>query len=486
MPYRLGQTVGDGPVVESPHDEELAAHARKFVAFARCGDHPLHFVRQGVGPGDLDAVGDFRRLGVERKVAGRAVGPHHDFGPHEPALFQQRLRRLGLGQRGEAARIVAPLALVVDQVEERIGAPESRGGALGVERSEQDAVDRAVGIDPALGNGILVGVHRLRREGHAVVVEEVTLGDFDPRQAVVDGFELRRNAAQRIACGVQRQHSGHGGLVVDDDPLAQEIVRHGVRSRLALQGRQLARSLRKRLLLAGEHLLLAHLVEQIAVGVALVVENRVPRRGERVGQRAVHALQGVVTLENLHRLGLGLHGGVGFGQLGQRAMVGEIAVDIVHGPHLLPLRVAQGRIILRREVFAEIEVVHQIADLQRVGDRLRRAFFSRRRRLLRRAVQAGQHPLLLDGVDTVDQASLGIADFENPAFELQNLLRILLPLARVLAQLPAHALHGVDDRILAYLQLRILAEQRHVLGVSLQPRNAGFDLGLLRPHSAGG
>ena len=41
-----------------------------------------------------------------------------------------------------------------------------------------------------LGNGILVGVHRLRREGHAVVVEEVTLGDFDPRQAVVDGFEL--------------------------------------------------------------------------------------------------------------------------------------------------------------------------------------------------------------------------------------------------------------------------------------------------------
>ena len=67
-------------------------------------------------------------------------------------------------------------------------------------------------------------------------------------------------------------------------------------------------------------------------------------------------------------------------------MVGEIAVDIVHGPHLLPLRVAQGRIILRREVFAEIEVVHQIADLQRVGDRLRRAFFSRRRRLLRRAV----------------------------------------------------------------------------------------------------
>jgi len=158
-------------------------------------------------------------------------------------------------------------------------------------------------------------------------------------------------------------------------------------------------------------------------------------------------------------------------------MVGEIAIDIVHGPHLLPLRVAQGRIILRREVFAEIEVVHQIADLQRVGDRLRRAFFSRRRRLLRRAVQAGQHPLLLDGVDTVDQASLGIADFENPAFELQNLLRILLPLARVLAQLPAHALHGVDDRILAYLQLRILAEQRHVLGVSLQPRG-------LRPRAA--
>ena len=75
----------------------------------------------------------------------------------------------------------------------------------------------------------------------------------------------------------------------------------------------------------------------------------------------------------------------------------------------------------------------------------------------------------------VDQAALGIADFEYPAFELQNILRILLAARRVLAQLPPGAFHGIDDRIFAHLQLRILAQKRHILLVAFEPRDAGFD-----------
>ena len=97
------------------------------------------------------------------------------------------------------------------------------------------------------------------------------------------------------------------------------------------------------------------------------------------------------------------------------------------------------------------------------------------RRLRRRAVQVGEHPLLLDGVDTVDQAALGIADFEYPAFELQDLLRIALPVRGVFAQLLPGAFHGIDDRIFAHLQLRILAQKRHILLVAFEPRDAGFD-----------
>ena len=121
MPYGVGQPFGDGPVVERPDDEELLSHAGEFIAPGRGGDHLLHLVRKGVGPGDLDPVEELLRIGFERQVAIRTVGPHHDFGPHEAAFFQQPLRRLGLVQRGEAARIVAPLAGVVHQIEERVG-----------------------------------------------------------------------------------------------------------------------------------------------------------------------------------------------------------------------------------------------------------------------------------------------------------------------------------------------------------------------------
>ena len=166
-------------------------------------------------------------------------------------------------------------------------------------------------------------------------------------------------------------------------------------------------------------------------------------------------------------------------------MVGEIAVDIVHGPHFQPLGIAQGLIIPGREMLAEVEIVHQIADLQRIGNRRRRIGRSGSRKLLGRTVQVGQDPLLFDGVDAVDQTPFGVADLENPALLLQNLLRKLLTPRRVLAQPLAHALYGVHDRILAQLQLRVLTQQRHVLRVAFQPGDTGLHLRLLGMQRTG-
>ena len=86
----------------------------------------------------------------------------------------------------------------------------------------------------------------------------------------------------------------------------------------------------------------------------------------------------------------------------------------------------------------------------------------------------------VDGVDLVDQAPLSIAHLEYPAFELQDLLRIALPVRGVFAQLLPGAFHGIDDRVLADLQLRILFQKRHVLPVALEPRDTGFHANLLR------
>ena len=44
------------------------------------------------------------------------------------------------------------------------------------------------------------------------------------------------------------------------------------------------------------------------------------------------------------------------------------------------------------------------------------------------------------------------------------------------AQPDTHAIHRTGDRVLAHLQPRILAQQRHVLRVGLQPGDARGDL----------
>ena len=85
--------------------------------------------------------------------------------------------------RGETSGVVIPFLVIVDQIGERVSAPEGRYGALGIERAEQDAVYRPVLVDLAFGNGMLIAVLRRRGKGNAVVIEEITLCDVDPAAA---------------------------------------------------------------------------------------------------------------------------------------------------------------------------------------------------------------------------------------------------------------------------------------------------------------
>ena len=180
---------------------------------------------------------------------------------------------------------------------------------------------------------------------------------------------------------------------------------------------------------------------------------------------------------NLQRLALGAGGRIGLGQIGGGPVVDQEAVDIVHGLRLHALGTAQRGVVLRSETVTEIAVVYQVAHLERVGD----GDLHRGRRLgSRRGVQVGKDPLLLDGVDAVDQPPLGGAQVEDQAFEPQNLLRVALAVVRFVVQAMPHAAHDAHDRILTHLQLRIAAQQRHVLLVALQPRNAGLHGRLLR------
>ena len=215
---------------------------------------------------------------------------------------------------------------------------------------------------------------------------------------------MRSHAAQRVAGGSKPQQAGYGRFVAHEDFLAQEIIGHSIRSDLAAQCGKFPGSPGKPLFLTRQNGILPQLVHQIAIGIPLVVGDIIPRLGERIGQHAVETLQRIVAVVNLARLGLGLRRGIGLGQFADRPVVGEIAVHIVHGVQLHPLRPAQGRIIGLGQLLAEIGVENQVAHLERVGDRPCGTFRDRLRWLLRRPVQVGEHPLLLDGVDLVDQA----------------------------------------------------------------------------------
>ena len=78
------------------------------------------------------------------------------------------MRGLGLLPGCEAPGIVTPFLILADQIGERIRPPERGDGALGIERAQQDAVDRPVLVDPALGDRVLVAVFRRRGERNAV------------------------------------------------------------------------------------------------------------------------------------------------------------------------------------------------------------------------------------------------------------------------------------------------------------------------------
>ena len=59
---------------------------------------------------------------------------------------------------------------IVDPAAEGIGPVEDRGRPLRGERSEQHAIDRAPGVDPALGTGVLSRIAGRGGESHAVVL----------------------------------------------------------------------------------------------------------------------------------------------------------------------------------------------------------------------------------------------------------------------------------------------------------------------------
>lgn len=103
-----------------------------------------------------------------------------------------------------------------------------------------------------------------------------------------------------------------------------------------------------------------------------------------------------------------------------------------------------------------------------------------------RIVQIGQHPLLLDRVDAVDQPAFGIPEIEDPALQPQDLLGAGLAFVRMLAQTQTHLFDGKNHRIHPRLQDGILAQQGHVLLVAFQPGNAGLDRRLLRRKRQGG
>ena len=174
--------------------------------------------------------------------------------------------------------------------------------------------------------------------------------------------------------------------------------------------------------------------------------------------------------------GLGRRRGIGGRQLRERGVAGEVAVRVLRGLRFELLRLLQRGVVLRGQVVAEVAVADQVAHLERVGNRRGGLPGRPGAGLFDGLVEVGQHPFLLDGVDAVDQAPFGVTQFEDPAFELQDLLGEALPFAgRGLAKPAAQSLHGVLYRILAQLQLRLLAQQRHVLFVVFQAGDARFD-----------
>ena len=263
---------------------------------------------------------------------------------------------------------------------------------------------------------------------------------------------------------------------------AQEVVDDLVRHRLAAQRRRRAGDLGAFLLLPDKQLFLAHLVEQIAVGIALVVEHIGPHLRQRIGQRPVHARKRPVAVVNLHGFGFDRSFAVGVGQLFERLVVGKVAFGAPQGRRLQLLGLEQRRVVRLGKFVAEPRVLHQVADLLPFGNL--GGFRLRRLRRSHRTVEIGQHPVLLDGVDPVDQTPLGRAYLENTVLQFQNLVGELAALLRILAQLPPHPLHGMDHRILPYLQPGVLLQERHVLGIVLQARDAGLDGRLLGAHDA--
>ncbi len=266
---------------------------------------------------------------------------------------------------------------------------------------------------------------------------------------------------------------GHRHLVVHQHLFAQYVVHHLVRRRGALQFGKRAGRFGQSIFLHGKQFGVAQLVEHVVVGIALVVENVVPRPRQRIGQRAVQPVERLIAGVDFQRLGFGRRRTVGIGQLAEGRMVGAVAAHPLVRPAFELLGPLQGGIVLRRQFVAETAVVRQVAHPLRPHGRCgRRRGFGFGRRL----VQIGQHPFLFDGVDAVDDPPFGRAYLENAVFQLQYFVgqRRTVGFA-VVAQAPPQPLDRMAHRILALLQPGVLFQQRHVFAVALQSRDAGFD-----------
>ena len=156
--------------------------------------------------------------------------------------------------------------------------------------------------------------------------------------------------------------------------------------------------------------------------------------------------------------------GNGARRLMERALPPDVTGDAFEA-----LRPQQGFVIGRWQVFPKKEVIDQITPLERIG--YRKSSFRRRNGRRSGDMQIREHPLLFDGVDAVDQPSLGVPDLENPVLERQNLLRVLLSPLGVLAQQRARAFDHPHDGILARLQRRLFAQHLHILRIAFQSRD---------------
>ena len=215
------------------------------------------------------------------------------------------------------------------------------------------------------------------------VFDENTLFRSYFRQVVVQfaenfGLFVHRVPGRRVS-----EDSGQGLLVAEQQPFVQRVAVNGFRGYAVLHRGDLLAVVAELRAEFVQHLVLAHLVEQVVVSVGLVVVNVIPDMRQRVAERPVQR-------SDRFQLRIGL-----FGQrfVGGRVVQGcqrvcfpivfQIGSQQFQRQRFEFLRVPQRFVILLRQVFFEVDVVDQIRSLFSA----RRSRSAGCRRIFGRAVQ---------------------------------------------------------------------------------------------------